>query len=138
MNKGFVEVPDVQSDPLLFSRGNGLLGDHPIISGGSAGLAVKRVMTFTGQSLDGPPEAAILLRLPDSAIEYVPPGPELRPQPAGKAQGLALEWGQGRVVVLGEAGMLTAQVLQGERFGMNLPENDNRELALNIMHWLTM
>jgi hypothetical protein len=137
MNKGFVEVPGVQSDPLVFSSGNGLLGDHPILSGGSAENAVRRVMTFTGQSLDGPPEASILLRLPPSAIEYVPPGPELKPQPAGKAQGLALPCGRGRIVVLGEAGMLTAQVSEGKPFGMNLPDNDNRQFALNMMHWLS-
>jgi hypothetical protein len=57
---------------------------------------------------------------------------------AGRAQGLALEFGKGRVVVLGEAAMLTAQVaLRGFRFGMNVPGIDNRQLALNIMHWLS-
>jgi hypothetical protein len=94
-------------------------------------------MTFTGQSLDGPADAAVLLKLPGNAVEYVPDGSELVPQPAGAAQGLALEYGQGRAVVLGEAGMLTAQVAKGEPFGMNLPGNDNRQLALNIMHWLS-
>jgi hypothetical protein len=33
--------------------------------------------------------------------------------------------------------MLTAQVREREPFGMNSPENDNRQLALNIMHWLS-
>jgi hypothetical protein len=137
MHKGFVEVPEELSDPLLFSRENGRVGQHPILSGNSPATAVQRVMTFTGQSLDGPPDAAVLLELPENAVEYVPAGPGLVPQPAGRAQGLALERGRGRVVVLGEAGMLTAQVAKGEPFGMNLPGNDNRQLALNIMHWLS-
>jgi hypothetical protein len=137
MNKGFVEVPDELSDPLLFSRGNGRLGDHPILSGEGPETAVRRVMTFTGQSLEGPAGSSVLLRLPESAIEYVPAGSELRPQPAGEAQGVALEWGRGRVVVLGEAGMLTAQVAEGKPFGMNLAGNDNRQFALNVMHWLS-
>lgn len=56
--------------------------------------------------------------------------------PAGAAQGLAFTLGQGRVVVLGEAGMVTAQVARRERYGMNTPDNDNRQFVLNVMHWL--
>jgi hypothetical protein len=33
--------------------------------------------------------------------------------------------------------MLTAQRDGGRRIGMNLPGNDNRQLALNIMHWVS-
>lgn len=45
---------------------------------------------------------------------------------AGRCQGLALRVGKGRVVVLAESAMLTAQVSeQGVRFGMNTPGNDN-------------
>ena len=36
-----------------------------------------------------------------------------------------------------QAAMLTAQVARGAKFGMNSPGNDNRQLALNIMHWLS-
>ena len=64
-------------------------------------------------------------------------GDDLKPEPAGTAQGLALSVGKGRAVVLGEAAMLTAQVNEREPFGMNTPGNDNRQLALNIMHWLS-
>jgi len=138
MHQGFVEVPNELSDPLLFSDDNHRLGSHIILSGESPESAVRRVMTFTGQSLDGPANAIVLLRLPDSAVEYAADGgDDLKPQQAGKAQGLALECSQGRVVVLGEAAMLTAQVAEGEPFGMNTPGNDNRQLALNIMHWLS-
>jgi hypothetical protein len=50
-----------------------------------------------------------------------------------------MQFGKGRVVVIGEAAMLTAQVVGSARLplGMNYPGNDNRQLALNIMHWLT-
>jgi hypothetical protein len=137
MHQGFAEVPDEVSDPLLFSDDNHRLGTHPVLTGQRPGTSVHRVMTFTGQSLDGPPDAAVLLRLPESAVEYVPKGDSLVPIPSGNAQGLALEYGSGRVVILGEAGMLTAQVAGGEPFGMNLPGNDNRQFALNIMHWLS-
>lgn len=57
----------------------------------------------------------------------------------GWAQGVALDYGSGRVVVLGEAAMLSAQLHRFDRhaIGMNVPGYDNRQLALNIMHWLT-
>lgn len=137
MHKGFTEVPGEVSDPLVFSRAGHRLGDHPVIAGGSAHERIDRVMTFTGQSLDGPPGSTALLRLPKSAIEYMDIDGELRPVAAGGSQAIALQRGRGRAVVLGEAAMLTAQVSEGEPFGMNLAGNDNRQFALNILHWLT-
>lgn len=53
---------------------------------------------------------------------------------AGRSQALALPFGKGRVVVTGEAAMLTAQ---NQNFGMNYPGTDDRQFVLNIMHWLT-
>lgn len=139
MYRGFVEVPGENSDPLLFSRVNGRLGNHSIIDGTTSDDRIERIMTFTGQSLRGPEGATIILKLPDDAIEYIPTGShgQFDSLDAGPAQGLALEYGNGRVVVLGEAAMLTAQVYHREAFGMNQPGNDNMQFALNIMHWLT-
>ena len=58
---------------------------------------------------------------------------------AGQAQGIAFKLGKGRVVMLGEAAMLSAQVTGRENFkmGMNVPGNDDRQFALNTMHWLS-
>ncbi len=44
-----------------------------------------------------------------------------------------------RVIILGEAAMLTAQLSAKEQkpMGMNYPNNDNQQMALNIMHWLS-
>jgi len=58
-------------------------------------------------------------------------------QKAGQAQGLAFERGAGRVVVLGEAAMLTAEVARHARFGMSSPGCENRQFALKVVHWLT-
>ena len=76
----------------------------------------------------------------DTAVDRVR-GSSERIAASGRAQGVALKFGKGRVVVLGEAAMLTAQVTRrpGEqpvRFGMSLPGADNRQLAMNIMRWL--
>lgn len=158
MSKGLVEdprnsEPTLGSSHLVFSRDNGLLGEHEITRGRHAGEHLRRVVTFTGQSIWGPPDAQAFLKLSDSAADSPPTpakvekeGGDVRvfmeygaPVSArGRAQGLALGAGQGRVVVLGEAGMLSAQVDQGGRpVGMNLPGCDNRQLTLNIMHWLS-
>jgi biopolymer transport protein ExbD len=138
---------------LWFSRDNGLLREHATTAGRRADERVERVLTFTGQSLLGPPEAVAFLALSDDATERPPSPPRVErdggdlivsmdyddAQPAkGRAQGLALEVGVGRVVVLGESGMLRAQrEKSGALVGMNHPGCDNRKLALNIAHWLS-
>jgi len=42
-----------------------------------------------------------------------------------------------RVVALGEAGMFSAQIEKGEPFGMNVEGIDNKQLVLNVVHWLS-
>jgi hypothetical protein len=68
----------------------------------------------------------------------VPPGPQLRPvSAAGQAQAVALGHGDGRIVMLGEAGMITAQLDdERSRVGMNVPGADNEAFARNLFHWL--
>jgi hypothetical protein len=61
---------------------------------------------------------------------------------AGRAQGLALTLGTGRVVILGEAAMLSAQIarIPGREpiyMGLNVPGNDDQQFALNVLHWLS-
>jgi hypothetical protein len=127
---------------VVFSRGEGLFGDHPIALGRSPAEQVQRVMTFTGQALRARTGTA-LLTLSSTAREY--PFRRSREHEgrsaAGLAQAVALEYGAGRVVVLAEAAMITAQTSRlpdGStlRFGMNRDGIDNRQFALNIMHWL--
>lgn len=137
MNKGFVDIPGEKPDPTVFARDNNRIGDHPITNGSRTDDRVSRVLTYTGQSLDGPPGAAVLLRLPDNAIETISDGKggstETKALPA---QGIAFEFGKGRVVVIGEAAFATAQVDQLKPFGMNVPDNDNKQFVRNIMRWL--
>ncbi len=149
MTNEFVEDP-VQHDTetgnpafLLFSRENGLLLEHPITRGADEAEVIYQVLSFTGQALSIPAGAVPFLKLSDQAVEF--PRQQSRADEArparGLAQGLALQFGRGRVVVLGEAAMITAQVAQGRgqqlRFGMNRAGYDNGQLALNVMHWLT-
>jgi hypothetical protein len=141
MSEGVAIDPKNSGDgpaQLVFSRENKLLDDHPITQGRDASERLGRIMTFTGQSLRGPEGSVTFLKLGETATDQA--GPAGKPvSAAGRAQGLALRYGKGRVVVLGEAGQLSAQVLGPMRapMGMNFPGIDNRQMALNIMHWLS-
>jgi hypothetical protein len=124
---------------IVYTRESGRLADHPITRGRNDSERVNKVITFTGQSLKGPAESFAFLKLADTAVDAMPGQNPNPASAAGRAQGLAMEFGKGRVIVMGEAGMLSAQVVGPQRtaFGMNRPGIDNRQLALNIMHWLS-
>jgi hypothetical protein len=138
MSKGYTADPansEGGETSLVFTRKNNLLGDHPILKGRDASERINRIQTFTGQSLKGPARSVAILKLGDTAVDA---GDDGEPKSAaGRAQGIAFPFGKGRVVVMGEAAELSAQLVGNERFGMNVPGLDNRQMALNIMHWLS-
>jgi hypothetical protein len=124
------------NERLLFSRGNRLLAHHPITSGRNGRETVNRVVTFTGQSLSGPPTCQQILKLSPEAYDWE--SRSVRYPARGHAQALACQIGKGRLVVTGEAAMFSAQVDPlGFKFGMNRAGNDDRQFALNIVHWLS-
>jgi hypothetical protein len=165
MGKGYAfRLEDGQiTTQMNFTTGDGTLGDHPILRGRNASEVVGRVLSFTGQSLSGPAGSVVLMALlPDDHEAASAPvlrqinarvqgDPASRPtvltemaRPALPAQGLAFDHGLGRVVVLGEAGMLTAQILKfaddpsnDVRFGLQTPGHDDQQFALNLLHWLS-
>lgn len=169
MSKGFTEdstayfnIGGFSRSILLFSRSNRLLRDHPITRGRDASERVDSVVAFTGQSLGVPAGAEVILALSDNAVDHPPPTPEqavasgnpgsawrtaVRDLPTtsarGRVVGLSLSLGKGRVIVLAEAAMLSAQVVlnpSGQRMatmGMNVPGVGNKQFALNALHWLT-
>ena len=148
---------------ILFTREDKTLVDHPITRGRAKEERLTKVGTFTGQSLKGPARSSAFLVLQKSAVDLPlsmggkrinvpqrqPDGQMItldRVPAEGRAQGVAFEYGKGRVVVLGEATMLSAQLIPSPRdpshqakvqLGMGRPDLDNRQLALNIVHWLT-
>lgn len=157
----FVVTPRGPTANLDF-EGEGL-GGHPVIAGRSTGETVNRVRTFTGQSIAGPVDSTPLLFMPSEARETVDqntlvevrrrlaagdtPGKVIAEmsQPALEAQAVAFTFGKGRVVVLGEAGMLTAQIVifadeehrEPYRFGLNTTGHDDQQFTLNALHWLS-
>ena len=128
---------------VVYSRDNKLLVDHPITLGRDAAEKVNRVVVFRGQSLKGPQDSAAFLKLAETARDVTPSTDGSPPSVVatrGVAQGLAMKVGDGRVVILGEADMLSALLgdpPQKEPIGMNYPGVDNKQLTLNIMHWLS-
>lgn len=143
MSKGFTADPinyerlTLNPGWIRFTRAQKNLGDHPITRGRTANERINSVLSFTGQSLKGPKDSTALLTLSDKAYDVDEPGNPQRARivsAAGRAQALALSFGKGRVVVFGEAAMLTAQ---NQNFGLNYPGTDDRQLVLNVMHWLT-
>lgn len=63
----------------------------------------------------------------------------------GRAQGISMIFGKGRLVVLGEAALFSAQIVrtglagqqQEMEIGMNVAGTDDRQFALNVLHWLS-
>ena len=143
MSKGYVRDPG-HSDPdapglIIFSRENKLLLDHPITAGRDDSERINRVFTFTGQALKGPAGSVDFMKLGPAAVDRPSPSATESVPVGGHGQGIAFKFGKGRVVMMGEAAMLSAQLAgpQQRRMGMNVPGSDNRQLALNIMHWLS-
>ena len=135
-----VDPKNETKNGLLFSRDKNQLGDHPILNGRDPFERINRVLTFTGQSLKGPPDSVQLLKFSDTATDMGFGKDRKKVSAAGRAQGIAFKFGKGRVVVMGEAGDLSAQIYGADpvgKMGMNVPGCDNRQFALNIVHWLT-
>ena len=121
---------------IVYSRENHQLAEVAITNGRNEAERVNRVIVFSGQSLKGPQGSEAFLKLADSAVNEID---GKSASAAGRAQGIAFRLGKGRVVVLADAAMLSAQVTGSDNqpVGMNVPDVDNRQLALNIMHWLS-
>lgn len=143
MSKGFTydEANSAEDNPsfIIYSRENKLLLPHPITEGRKASEKINSVMSFTGQSLVGPKDSQSVLKLADTAQDKPDRESSTSTSAAGRAQAIAFKFGKGRVVVQGEAAMLSAQIAGPERFkmGMNVPGTDNKQYALNVMHWLS-
>jgi len=133
---------------ITFRRSDGSLVGGRIANGRGAGERVDTVTTFTGQAfrLDPGVKAEPLLvfsegynlLLPEVAFQFSERTPRI---PAVHLlQGAIVYHGRGRVAVLGEAAMFSAQLTGPTKrpMGMNSPDaRENYRFALNLMHWLS-
>ncbi len=153
MSNGYTYPVDIYK-PIEFKAADGSLRSHPITRGrAEKGEAVDSVLTFTGQAFRAKPLANVqpLMVLGEGVRTYFPldlktdstdhmqnlmSSPYISSE--GMMQGAALELGEGKVVILGEAGMFTAEIIEPDRKGMNHPgAAHNAQFALNVMHWLS-
>ena len=122
-----------------FSRANELLVEHPITRGRDTSEWIRAVENGVGQSLKGPVKSTAFLKLSETSYDLLPGTKKV--SAAGRAQGIAFKFDKGRVVVLAEAAMLAGQGpglgQKFRRWWLDHPGIDNRQLALNIMHWLS-
>ncbi len=133
---------------LVFSLENGLLTDHPITRGRYEWEQIEGIATITGGSMEGPAGSVSLLRLSPTAVDWIPSSApransnttpqaqarDFNPCPscdrisaAGRSQGIAFVFGRGRVVIIGEMGVLV---------DYSVPGMQNRQFALNTVRWL--
>lgn len=127
-----------------FSRDNGLLADHPITNGSTGRKKISHYYAFGGQAIIVAKDSTSILTTPNhfetmlgfSAKNDFYSAPRL--PTGGQSQGAAMEYGKGRLVIMGETGGFTAQIIEGRKpFGFENPEADeNKEFILATMRWL--
>ncbi len=133
---------------LEYTQENSGLGQHSIIQANSPESAIERVITFTGQSLGFDSTWTSILQLSHSAQNYYERADASIASVdsstyfgvPGQSQLIARKYGDGRIVIAGEAAMFTAQVVRifykTIQFGFNYKGYDNKQLVVNTIHWL--
>ena len=141
---GFV-IDTIARGPAYFSLKEKTIIESVITKGRDTTERVRNIVTFTGQGFKIPSDATPILTfnanyvniMPDTAWVFKIETPKFNAN--GLSQGAFKKYGNGRIVVSGEAAMFTAQLAgpANNRVGMNsdiAPEN--YKLLLNIIHWL--
>lgn len=136
-NNGFARETNPDSGDLVFSRAAGLLPAHPIADGRSAAEWIDSVTTYAGQAFQVDGRFAPLLVIPEGTVSLMPEvaweftDDTPRIPVGGWLQGAAAQFGDGRLVVFGEA----AQFRPGDD-GESLP-GQNGQFAINVIRWLS-
>lgn len=121
------------------------LNDHVIVRGAGGDPKITQVRTFTGSAFEAPKGHPLLtlgqrFQMIYPSVPFQMDPKDKREPIAGFLQGATLTIGRGRVVVMGEAAMFSAQMVLPERFlmGFGAPgAEQNQRFALNLMHWLS-
>jgi len=144
-NNGHAHGPDNKRQ-IRFSRNKKTLKSHKTTNGMNNSERIEAVYTYSGHAFQVPIEAESLLEFesgsyslnPNKAFKFDKQTPRI--DISGWSQGAIRDYGSGRIVIIGESGLFTAQ-LAGEnkkKVGMNSPlAPDNQQFALNIIHWLS-
>jgi hypothetical protein len=140
---GLEKGPDGRRENLVFTRENRLLGNHPIVAGRNTAEAIVKVGISSGQSIKPPRGGSVLFQLSPKAYNTGVGSSITYRKPIGvyNASAIAFQLGNGRVVITSDCSMWTAQLVKlGDKwieFGMARKDLDNRQFALNVVHWLS-
>ena len=126
----------------LFMRSDSTLIPSELTDGGSAYQKVDSIFTFTGSAFKIPAEAIPIIKLknysllsPSQAWQFTDDTPY--EQSENYFQAAALKFGKGKIVLMGEAAMFTAQLAGNQKIGMNSPNAKyNVQLLRNTISWL--
>ena len=135
-------------DVTKFKRVDNTLLYHPIVQGRNQSERIDKVISYFGQCFtSSSPNMKPILEFQDENVVSYQPKKAWRFDkhttllPAkGYYQGMAGIFGKGRIVVLGDSGMISAHLIgkNSKPVGMNAPNaEDNFQFALNIFHWLS-
>ena len=128
-----------------FDRKSKSLLDNVITKGKNNNEEVDSILTFSGSAFKIPDDATAILKFDSTWVSYNPHEAWVYDgvEPFsinGYAQGAFKKYGNGRVVIYGEAMMFTAQLgagLSWVKIGMNSNKcTNNYQLLLNSIHWL--
>ena len=120
-----------------YSKENGMLtGDHPILKGRNASEEINHVVMITASAFKGKDYTNLL---PTSSAAQMGNAGVFTPVEQGSSVGLAGKVGKGKLVVLSDTEIFIAMLFSKDkiRVGMQMPEYDLKQFALNIMHWLS-
>jgi hypothetical protein len=133
-------------DALLFTISKGNLNNtHPILEN------VEKLNTFTGSSVKGDSTWTHLLIFTPNAqnfnvkVDVKKDGGDITTSveysdfysAKGFSQGSCKQYEKGKIVVLAESAFITAQFdKNGNKYGMNSPDEDNKQFVLNLIRWL--
>lgn len=129
----------------IYSIRKGNLTINTITKGRRKSERIDSIMTFTGQGFLAPQEATVItsfeddfeILLPQNAGEFIESTPRISGH--GFTNSAFMKYGKGKIVVMGEAAMFSAQLAGPDeiKIGMNHPRApQNARFLLNIIHWL--
>lgn len=143
LTNGFVFDSAPGRNVPAFTRAAGTLRSHPITDGWRPGERIDSVRSFTGEGFRVPASFTPLLVFGSRAVNFLPhvawefDSTTRRESAEGLAQAAAGRVGRGRVVITGEAAMLTAQLAGGRPMGMNHPAApQNWRFVRQAVRWL--
>ncbi|WP_370088990.1 hypothetical protein [Ekhidna sp.] len=144
-NNGFAIRQGQHWPPSEFDRSNNTILDSPVTMDGDFTRRISHIASFSGSVFKLPKKSQPFMVYDDSHMILMPDvawqfsKKTKRENSEGWVQGACLEYGNGKIVLLGEAAMITAQLGDNDhKVGMNNQEDapENAQLALNIFRYL--